>query len=162
MKIEYEIINSNEFKDSHRNVFANMLHKQGKVQGNLYQKVDRCKLICIAKMKDKVVSIGAIKQKTQTDFSNNKAGIPDYSNKFEWELGYLYTDEDYEGYGIASTITSKLIDSYGKGNLMASTEIEANPAMVKILENHGFKLFGKPLKSDIHDDYLGLFLKFKK
>lgn len=161
MKIEYEIIQKTEFDDSHRNLFAEMLRKQGKVQGDLKAKVDRCKLICIAKVEDKVVSIGAIKQKTQSDFTNDKAGVPDLTSEFEWELGYLYTDEDYRGRGIASTITRLLIDGYGEGNIMASTEIMANPGMVKILKNHGFLLFGKPWKSDIHDNYLGLFLKLK-
>lgn len=161
MKIEYEIIQRTKFDDSHRNVFAEMLRKQGKVQGDLKVKLGRCKLICLAKVDDKVVSIGAIKQKTQSDFSNDKAGIPDLSSEFEWELGYLYTDEGYGGRGIASTITRLLIDSYGRGNLMASTEITANPAMVKILQKSGFQLFGKPWKSNIHDSYLGLFLKLK-
>jgi len=44
---------------------------------------------------------------------------------------------------------------------MASTEITANPAMVRILEKQGFRLFGKPWKSDIHGNYLGLFLRFE-
>ncbi len=44
---------------------------------------------------------------------------------------------------------------------MASTEISVNPGMVKILESNGFKLFGKPWKSSIHEHFLGLFLKFK-
>lgn len=43
---------------------------------------------------------------------------------------------------------------------MASTEIAANPGMVKILEKHGFRQFGKPWKSSLHKNYLGLFLKF--
>ena len=41
----------------------------------------------------------------------------------------MYTDKEYEGRRIASIITRILIDSYGYGNLMASTEITANPAM---------------------------------
>jgi len=161
MKIEYEIIEKNDFEDSHRDVFSDMLSKQGKVKGNLKSKVDRCKLICIAKIDGKPVSIGAIKQKTQSDFSCDKAGIPKLSDDFEWELGYLYTDSDYGKRGIASAVTNMLIESHGKDNLMASTEVTANPAMVKILENHGFRLFGKPWESGIHENYLGLFLKFK-
>lgn len=44
---------------------------------------------------------------------------------------------------------------------MASTEVSANPRMVKILEKSGFRFFGRPWKSSIHDNYLGLFLKLK-
>lgn len=42
-----------------------------------------------------------------------------------------------------------------------SAAITANPAMVRMLEKMGFRLFGKPWKSGIHDNYLGLFLKLE-
>jgi len=161
MKIEYEVIQKVDFNDSHRSMFSGMLRKQGRVKGDLNTKVDRCKLICIAKVEGVTVSIGAIKQKTQSVFTNKKAGILELSSEYEWELGYLYTDENYGGRRIASTIASMLIESYGNHNLMASTEVEVNPAMVKILENHGFRKIGKPWKSNIHENFLGLFLKSK-
>jgi hypothetical protein len=161
MKIEYNLIQRDDFDDSIRDIFAAMLRKQGKVTGDLATKADRCKLICIARVDGEVVAIGGIKKKTAPDFSNEKAGVPDLANAFEWELGYFYTDSDHGGLGIASNIARILVDAYGKGNLMASTEISANPVMVKILEKRGFRLFGKPWKSSIHDNYLGLFLKFQ-
>lgn len=161
MKIEYEIFLPNDFTPVLRANFADMLSKQGKVQGDFSKKADRCKQICLAKVDDRVVAIGGIKQKTESDFWNDKAGIPDLASEFEWELGYVYTDIGYNGCGIASNVTRLLIDTYGKGNLMATTEIAANPAMVKILEKQGFRLLGKPWRSDIHNNYLGLFLKFE-
>ena len=161
MKIEYETIQRSEIDDSVRAIFAEMLRKQGKVRGDLATKADKCKLICMAKVNGKVVAIGGIKQKTASDFAKDKAGMPDLSSEFEWELGYLYTGSDYSRRGIASNIACLLVDAYGKGNLMASTELTANPAMVRVLEKHGFRLFGKPWKSGIHDNYLGLFLKFE-
>lgn len=161
MKIEYKIIQKAEFDDCHRKVFAKMLCKQDKVRNNLNSKVDRCKAICITKIDNNEVAIGAIKQKTCSDFSNEKSGLPNRVDEFEWELGYLYTGSAYEGRGIASVMARLLIKDYGTDNLMASTELTANPAMVKILEKNGFRLFGKPWKSKIHDNYLGLFLKFR-
>lgn len=38
---------------------------------------------------------------------------------------------------------------------MATTEIKANPAMVKILLRNGFELFGTPFISGIHNNILG-------
>ena len=73
----------------------------------------------------------------------------------------FYTKKKYAGQGIATMIAKLLINEYGEENLMASTEITANPAMVNILQKNGFRLFGKPWKSDIHENYLGLYLKFK-
>ena len=161
MKIEYKIINKSELEDSHRKIFADMLDKQKKVKGDLMTKADRCKMICIVSINDKPVAIGAIKKKTKSDFTAEKAGIPELAKEFEWELGYLYTEQECRGRGIASVISKTLIDAYGDGNLMASTEISANPATVRMLERNGFRLFGKPWKSDIYNNFLGLYLKFK-
>jgi len=161
MKIEYEIVKNESLKDEHRRIFSEMLHKQGKVQGDMMSKADRCKMICIAKVDGKVVSIGSIKQKTNSDFSNDNAGITELADQFKWELGYLFTENGFCGKGIASTIVRVLIENYGNDNLMASTEISENPAMVRILEKNGFRLFGRPWKSKIHEHYLGLFLKFR-
>jgi hypothetical protein len=161
MEITYQTIEKKDFDENHREILASMLDQQGKVQGDLRQKIYRCKLLCIASVDNDVAAVGAIKEKTASDFSNEKAGLPNLSGDFEWELGYFYTKEKYAGKGMASMIAKLLIEKYGKENLMASTEITANPAMVSILQKHGFRLFGKPWKSTIHKDYLGLFLKFK-
>lgn len=161
MKIKYEIIQHDKFEISHRNLFAVMLHKQGKVQGYLNTKLDRCRAICIVKIDEEVVSIGAIKQKTKSAFSIDKAGIPELAKEFEWELGYMFTDNIHEGLGIASEVARLLIDNLGRENLMASTELIANPAMVHILEKNGFKSYGKPWKSELHSNNLSLFLKFR-
>jgi GNAT superfamily N-acetyltransferase len=161
MKITYHIVERKDFDNNHRKILASMLKQQGKIRGNFDEKIDRCQLICIAFVENDVAAIGAIKEKTQSDFSAEKAGLPELSNDFEWELGYFFTQEKYAGKGLASMIAKLLIEEYGKGNLMASTEIAANPAMVNILQKNGFRLFGKPWKSGIHENYLGLYLKFK-
>ncbi|MCG7862022.1 MAG: GNAT family N-acetyltransferase [Candidatus Thiodiazotropha endolucinida] len=161
MKIEYEIVLKGNLTDDIRNVFAGMLKQQGKVQGELQKKADRCKLLGIARISGKPVSIGAIKVKTSSDFSEEKSGLSDLSNDFEWELGYLYTDPKHTGKGLAKNIARMLVDEFGDGNLMASTEVTVNPAMVSILKQLGFRMHGKPWKSTIHDNYLGLFLRCK-
>ena len=160
MKIEYHIIHRAEIDNVVRDLFTEMLRKQGKVQGDLAAKADRCKLLCLARVDGTVVAVGGIKLKTESDFSSEKAGVPELAREFEWELGYLYTEPDNNGRGIASNVVRLLVEAYGKGNLMASTEISANPPMARILEKHGFRLFGKPWKSGIHSNYLGLFLRF--
>ncbi len=161
MKIEFKVVDKEQLETNHRALFAEMLKKQGKVQGDLSGKGDRCKCICIAKVDGAVAAVGAIKKKTASDFTDAKAAVPELSSDFQWELGYLFTDAEYQGRRLASSITETLIRHFGDGNLMASTEITANPRMVKILERNGFRLYGKPWKSAIHENYLGLFLKFK-
>ncbi|EJG1632236.1 TPA: GNAT family N-acetyltransferase [Vibrio parahaemolyticus] len=161
MKLEFEVVDKIDLQDHHRQLFADMLQLQGKVQGNLLTKADRCKSICIASIDGKPVAIGAIKTKTCSDFTDIKADLPQLEKEFSWELGYLFTDPKFQGQKIARNIVQVLIHHFGSDNLMASTEITANPGMVKILESNGFKLFGKPWKSSIHEHFLGLFLKFK-
>lgn len=160
MRIAYDLISRSQITDEERECFAAALKLQGKVQGDLWAKADRCKFLCIAKIDGKVAGIGAIKIKTESDFSNEKAGLPMRSRDFEWELGYLYTAPNHAGKGVAKNIARMLLDAVGQENLMASTEISANPAMVKILEQLGFRLCGSPWKSNIHDNYLGLFLRY--
>ena len=160
MDLQYKILRKRDLENSHRKIFAELLDKQGKVQGNLMTKADRCKLICIALINNNPVAIGGIKKKSNSDFTGQKADLQNFSSDFEWELGYLFTLEEYTGYGIASNIVKLLIIEYGDFNLMASTEITANPGMVRILEKNGFKHYGKPWKSNIHENYIGLFLKY--
>ncbi len=161
MNIKYTIIKKCNLEDSHRSVFGNLLKIQGKVQGDLSEKTDRCNLICITSINETPIAIGAIKTKTKSDFDKQKADLPNLFDDFNWELGYLFTLDQYRGNGIASNMVNLLIKEYGNDNLMASTEINANPSMVKILERNGFRHYGKPWKSNIHNSYLGLFLKFK-
>jgi len=161
MRIEFQILIKNEITDSVRETFGEALNQQGKVQGNLSEKADRCKLLCIARIDDEVVGIGAIKPKTESDFSEQKADLSKLADDFNAELGYLYTNPDHARKGIARNIAKLLVDTYGQKNLMASTEISANPGMVRILETLGFRHYGKPWRSVIHGNYLGLFLKFQ-
>lgn len=161
MKIEYEILAKEQLSDAIRNIFADALKIQGKVQGSLQKKADRCRFLCIARIDGDVVGIGAIKVKTESDFSIQKANLPKLNNDFEWELGYLFTYPGYTGKGIAKNISRLLCEEIGHENLMASTELSANSAMVRILEQLGFRQYGKPWKSNIHKNYLGLFLKFR-
>jgi len=161
MKATYQIVEKKDFDENHRKIFAIMLEEQGKVEGPFDNKIDRCNLICVVNIETDVAAIGAVKQKTQSDFSHQKAGIPELSSDFEWELGYFYTRQEYAGQGIASRVAEMLLREHGEGNLMASTEVTANPAMVTILQKNGFRLFGKPWKSGIHGKHLGLFLKFE-
>ena len=160
MKLEFKIIYNDKLSDSDRKVFADLLKKQGKVKGKLIKKADRCKFICIATKDDEPISIGGIKEKSKSDFNSQKAGLPDLESQFDWELGYLFTDDKVKKQGIGSFLVKTLLFEYGQNNLMASTEISKNPAMVRILEKNGFRQYGKPWKSGIHSNYLGLFLKF--
>lgn len=158
---EFKIVAKKDLTDSDRKIFAELLQKQGKVKGNLLLKADRCKEICIAYIVNIPVAIGGIKIKTESDFHKEKADLTELAKDFEWELGYIYTDENHNGKGLSSSIIEKLLEKNKKENLMASTEIITNPIMVHLLEKNNFVRKGKSWQSGIHHDELGLFLRKK-
>lgn len=160
MSIKYSIILNSEITESHVNEFGDLLKEQNKVQGPVLEKAKRCKVICIVSTEEGTIAIGGIKPKTKSDFLKEKANLTNRQNDFEWELGYIYTKPKFMKKGIASNVVRMLLDKYGSENIMASTEISKNPGMVKILERNGFRLYGKPWKSKIHGNFLGLFLKY--
>lgn len=159
---EFIVIKREDLTDDDRNIFGELLKKQGKVKGNPLLKADRCKEICIAFIDTIPVAIGGIKVKTVSDFSKDKADLKDSAEEFEWELGYLYTDNDYTGKGLSGSIIQKLLDRNQDVNLMASTEISANPVMVHLLQKNNFVRTGKSWKSGIHENEIGLFLRKKQ
>lgn len=159
---KYKIILKEDLTNDDRKIFAELLLKQQKVKGDLFLKADRCKEICIAYIDNTAVGIGGIKRKTVTDFDKEKANIKELEKDFDWELGYLYTEENYNGIGISNGIVKNLLERNTNENLMASTEIFQNPAMVRILEKNEFLRKGKSWKSEIHKNELGLFLRYKK
>jgi GNAT superfamily N-acetyltransferase len=158
VKTEYEPLARDALDDTHRTLVAELLRKQGKVRGNLATKADRCQLLCISRVDDQAVAIGAIKPATSADFDADKSGLVQLRSAFEWELGYLYTEPAYARQGIASNIVRLLLRRFGGGNLMASTEMASN--MARILESNGFRFVGAPWPSAIHGNFLGLFVRF--
>ena len=161
MKPDFELIQKEDFNADHGAILAELLGEQGKVRGNLKSKINRCKLICIARVENKIAGIGAIKERTPSVFCPQKAHLMDLAGNFEWELGYIYTCKRFERQGIATNIVKLLLEQTKDDNLIASTEIEANPAMVRILEKNKFRRVGETWESDVHKEKLGLFLKFK-
>ena len=164
MKLDFKIIEKVNLTDRDRKTFGHLLELQGKVfpdqNGGFENKADRCLFICIIHNETKPIAIGAIKKATEWDFLPEYANLPEKSELFDWELGYIFTLPEYRGQKIASRMVKVIMEKYGDGNLMASTELDPNNGMRKILLNHGFQHYGKTWKSK-HQMDLGLFLKFK-
>lgn len=98
-----------------------------------------------------------IKIKTESDFDKEKADLIELSKDFEWELGYIYTDENHHGKGFSNSIIEKLMDMNQQENLMASTEIVTNPVMVHLLEKNNFVRKGNHGKVEFTKMSLGFF-----
>ncbi len=160
--VVYKIGIPKTFSFEEKKTFRDLLEQQGKVTNPTLDKINRCKYLCICNEDNQTVSIGAIKQKTNSDFDSNKADLGKMRNEFQIELGYCFTLPDKTGQGYSSSIARMLLDKVGGENIMASTELRADNSMIRILERSGFKQYGKPWKSKIHNGTLGLYLKFAK
>lgn len=156
--ISFKIGNPTEFTEEEKLLFVDLLKLQGKVVNPTLQKVNSCKYIAACILDNAMVSIGAIKPATISDFSSAKANLPDLKDKFDWELGYCYTLPDHIKKGYSTDIVQKLIDAAGNSKLIASTEMNDSP-MRRILERYGFEQKGNTWPSIIHGNELGLFLR---
>lgn len=156
-EIVYKIGSPDNFSKEEREIFCNLLIKQNKVINPTVEKVERCRWLCVCKVKDKTVAIGAIKPATKLDFNKSHADAADLREEFSLELGYCYTEPNYTGKGYSSKIVSLLIEKENK--LMASTELRDDNAMKYVLHKFGFQRYGKSWKSIIHGGALGLYLR---
>lgn len=161
-ELTYAIDIPQNFSDAVKKIFVDLLIQQGKVNNPTMTKVNRCTFLSICKLNGEIISIAAIKPKTNSDFDSDKADLDKVRNDFSLELGYCFTLPDHTGKGYSSTIVKLLLEKMSGINLIASTELRHDNSMIRILEKNNFKQFGKPWKSTIHKGTLGLFLRYAK
>ena len=162
MEIRYKLIDSNNITNEIAEEFKKLLIKQDKVIAPSIDKIKSCFKIVNCFVDDNLIGIGALKPMTKSDFSSNKADLQKIEEKFTWELGYFYVQDDYKNYGISTTISRLLLKEMTNENILASTELYSENPMKYVLEKFGFRQYGKPWQSQKHNGSLGLFLKFKK
>lgn len=148
-----------EFSDKEKKSFLDLLIMQDKVVNPTIAKINRCKFLCACFSGTGMVSIGAIKPKTNSDFNPEKANLQNLRNDFDWELGYCFTLPEHTRKGYSSGIVNELLQKVKEIHLMASTELREDNSMKRILERNGFVRKGKAWTSVKHGGELGLFLK---
>lgn len=160
-ELTFKILDKEKITTEIANSFIDLLIKQGKVEKPTVERIKSCRQLSLCYTDNELIGIGAIKPKTKSDFAVNKADLSNIEQQFDWEIGYFFTDINFRGYGISTTIARLLLKGKDKENIMASTELYPDNAMIKVLEKFGFRQYGKPWLSKRHDGTLGLFLKFK-
>ena len=159
---EFKVDTPKSFSENEKAIFLQLLKKQDKVVNPTIDKINRCNFLGICYKGNLIVSIGAIKPKTNSDFNIEKADLDKIRNEFQLELGYCYTLPSETGKGHSSKIVNLLLSKIAQNNIMASTELNEDNSMKRILERNNFKQQGKPWTSGIHGGQLGLFLKYAK
>ena len=85
---EYKIDKPKNFSEKEKSIFLQLLMQQNKVANPTIGKVNRCNFLGICYcMGTSIVSIGAIKPKTTSDFNIENADLEKMSNEFQLEVG---------------------------------------------------------------------------
>lgn len=155
----FKIGKPTNFTDEEISDFVALLEKQNKVQDPTEQKIKKCKYLAMGFSWGKPVAIGAVKPKTASDFTPAKANLPKLAKDYEWEVGYFYTEPEFQGKGFSSVIFNQLLREYGNGRLMATTEMREGNTMINSLERRRFKQVGTAWKSVKSGNDLRLFLR---
>ncbi|WP_316789648.1 hypothetical protein [Pedobacter frigoris] len=155
----FKIGKPTDFTDEEISDFVELLEKQNKVRDPTENKIKKCKYLAIGFSWGKPVAIGAIKPKTASDFTPAKANLPELAKDYEWEVGYFFTELQFQGRGFSSIIFNQLLEEYGSGRLMATTEIRQENTMINSLERRRFKQVGSTWKSIKSENDLRLFLR---
>jgi hypothetical protein len=159
LEVKYQTDIPSEISEETKRAVVKLLIKQNKVRDPSIEKLNRCKWLCLCKVNGIIVSIGAIKPATTSDFDKEHSNLPHLKSNFRFELGYCYTEPDHRGKGYSSSIVRKLIEMESVVNLIASTEIRKDNRMVHILEKNNFARQGEQWKSGIHGRALGLYVR---
>ncbi len=136
------------FTEKEKDEFYNLLINQQKVTPSK-TRINGCNLLGIIYSKGKAVSIGAIKNPNYNAF--DKANVDLNKKKIKYELGYLFTEANFEKKSLSSILSCLLLKEIFYKPTYATTESIENNSALKLLLNLGFKKFGKNYPSEIND-----------
>ena len=143
MTFTFKIDIPNKFTKKELSDFLKLLIKQEQVNNPNLDNIKASSFICLVYCEKLAIGIGAIKQVYKTPF--DKAKVSELKSEYDYELGYLFVDNDQKirGLGLGKTICKILLKQISEKNVFATTEqSELNP-MKFILEGLGFSIAGK-------------------
>lgn len=137
-----------------------LIIKGGEVDSKtLSERLSNTERISFFKENDKIISTASIK--TPTDNYKTKTFIKSKTIRnnedFLFELGYVSTDENFQGKKLASKLCDKLCKLYSNHNIFSTTRID-NESMKSILAKNNFKETGKEFPNKEKSNFLKLYL----
>jgi len=161
MTLTFKVDKPENFTAKEKNIFLQLLIKQGQVANPNIDNVNASPFICIVFCNDIAIGIGAIKNVYKRPF--DYAGVPDLKTKFKNELGYLFVSDDktnnLRGLGIGKSISKLLLKQIDTGTVFATTDVSRKNVMKYILKDVGFKKVGKTYKGQNTRKNIGLYIK---
>lgn len=137
--------------------FFDLVKKGDEVQTHgLKGLIDKAIFLAFHYEKSALVGVVGLKQpnKSYKDKIFRKAGVPQESDNYDYEIGWAFTEIEYRGHRICPNLVDKLISKSPSQNIYATTK---NESMKKILKRKGFKKNGHKYNGKRGDYFLELF-----
>lgn len=148
-------LSSTEIKD-----VENLIIKGGEVNPKtLSERLSNAELISFFKENDEIISTASIKKPTDNYKENTftKSKSARNHEDFQFELGYVSTDINFQGQKLASRLCDKLCELYSDYSIFSTTRID-NESMKSILSKNNFKETGKEFPNKEKSNFLKLYL----
>jgi predicted GNAT family acetyltransferase len=127
-------------------VLSLLMKKSGEVILNgLEDRIKNAKCIAFFYNKDEIIGTAALKRPNPYYKKRifKSAGIAHDADKYEFEVGWAYTEPLHRGRGICTTLLREIIEKFEAESFYATSKI-GNTGMHKILERLEFKRIGTP------------------
>ena len=153
-----------ELSQIERNQIKNLIIEGDEVNVNtLTERLSNSEIIAFYVENEKIISTATIKIPTanykKNTFINSKTNL-DF-NIFEFELGYISTNINFQGKKLASKLCKELCALYPNHNIFSTTRIDNEP-MKSILSKNNFKEIGNEFLNKKQTNFLKLHIKLKK
>jgi len=152
-----------ECTDEEIQSFFNLVKKGGEVNINTLEAgIRRARLLAFCYVNQKLAGVAALKN-ADRGYQNNvfeRAGEPKLAEKFQSEIGYIYTGEKYRGRHICPILVQHLMNN--SADKIFSTVRMKNKHMIKIIRKLGFHQIGHKFVGKQQDKgryYVQLFIK---
>lgn len=138
----------------------NLIIKGGEVNPKtLASRLSNTERISFFKENEEIISTASIKKPTdnykKSTFTKSKSNRN--CEDYQFELGYVSTDVNFQGQKLASKLCDNLCDLYSNYSVFSTTRID-NESMKSILSKNNFKETGKEFPNTEKSNFLKLYL----
>lgn len=146
--MEIKLISPVQCSNEEIQSFCRLVLEGDQVPGDgLAERIKICQLLGFAYEGKELIAVTAVKNPNEQYKHGvfTKAGVPNLSSKYPYEIGYAFTKKAYRGKGIHQQLVTALIKESGATHFYGTTKSANVPY---ILEKIGFAKTGKDYQND--------------
>jgi predicted GNAT family N-acyltransferase len=141
--------------------FAALVRKGGEVKAEgLEDRIDRAASLVLLRHDGQLIGIAAVKNPYQSYRAKiaRKSGIELPSDRFPFELGWVFVDEAFRGRHLSRNLVACALDFIDDVGIFATSRAD-NANMHRTMNHFGFEAQGRDFHSDGGDYQLRLFVR---